>query len=41
MASRLDIRSPIMLTGGVAKNIGVVSALKEKLGDNLIINSYA
>jgi len=41
MASRLDIRSPIILTGGVAKNIGVVSALKEKLGDNLIINSYA
>jgi len=41
MASRLDIRSPIMLTGGVAKNRGVVSALKEKLGDNLIISPYA
>ncbi|GAB6888258.1 BadF/BadG/BcrA/BcrD ATPase family protein [Desulfothermus okinawensis JCM 13304] len=41
MASRLDIRPPIMLTGGVAKNKGLVKELSEKVGQDLIISPYA
>lgn len=32
MARRVGIRTPLMMTGGVAKNIGVVKALEDKLG---------
>ena len=32
MAKRVGIASPIMMTGGVAKNIGVVRALEKKCG---------
>ena len=32
MASRTGLKAPIMMTGGVAKNIGVVRALEKKLG---------
>ena len=32
MASRTGLKAPIMMTGGVAKNIGVVKALEKKLG---------
>jgi len=41
MAKRIGVRPPIMMTGGVAKNIGVVKALEEKLGADLIISEYA
>jgi activator of 2-hydroxyglutaryl-CoA dehydratase len=32
MAGRTGLKAPIMMTGGVAKNIGVVQALEKKLG---------
>jgi (R)-2-hydroxyacyl-CoA dehydratese activating ATPase len=32
MASRTGLKAPIMMTGGVAKNIGVVKALEKKIG---------
>jgi predicted CoA-substrate-specific enzyme activase len=32
MAGRIGLSAPVMMTGGVAKNIGVVSALEDKLG---------
>ncbi len=32
MAARIGLSAPVMMTGGVAKNKGVVSALEKKLG---------
>ena len=32
MANRVGVKPPLMMTGGVAKNIGVVRALEKKLG---------
>ena len=32
MAGRIGLSAPVMMTGGVAKNKGVVSALQDKLG---------
>jgi predicted CoA-substrate-specific enzyme activase len=32
MAGRTGLKAPIMMTGGVAKNIGVVQALEKKIG---------
>jgi (R)-2-hydroxyacyl-CoA dehydratese activating ATPase len=32
LANRVGVRHPIMMTGGVAKNIGIVKALEAKLG---------
>ncbi|MCK9275315.1 MAG: acyl-CoA dehydratase activase [Syntrophales bacterium] len=32
LASRIGVRSPLMMTGGVAKNAGVAAALEKKLG---------
>jgi predicted CoA-substrate-specific enzyme activase len=32
MANRTGLKAPIMMTGGVAKNVGVVKALERKLG---------
>jgi len=32
MAVRVGVRTPLMMTGGVAKNIGVVRALEKRLG---------
>ena len=37
LAKRVGIVSPIMMTGGVAKNVGVVKALEDKLGDKILI----
>ncbi len=41
MAKRIGFRPPAMMTGGVAKNIGVVKALEEKLGADLIVSENA
>jgi len=32
MAGRTGLKAPIMMTGGVAKNVGVVKALEKKIG---------
>ncbi len=37
LAKRISIKEPVMMTGGVAKNSGVVRALGEKLGMELIV----
>ncbi|RJQ78143.1 MAG: 2-hydroxyglutaryl-CoA dehydratase [Desulfobacteraceae bacterium] len=41
MARRIGVRAPVMMTGGVAKNIGVVKALEEKLGTELRVSQQA
>lgn len=38
MANRTGLKAPIMMTGGVAKNIGVVKALEKKLGQPLDVS---
>ncbi|PKL35542.1 MAG: 2-hydroxyglutaryl-CoA dehydratase [Spirochaetae bacterium HGW-Spirochaetae-1] len=41
MAKRVGIRTPVMMTGGVAKNIGVVKALENKLGIDIEVSVNA
>ena len=41
MARRLGLKPPIMMTGGVAKNIGVVKALEEKIGEKVTVSPQA
>lgn len=41
LAARVHGRGPFMMTGGVAKNAGVVKALGEKLGEPLIVSDKA
>ncbi|TFH43696.1 MAG: 2-hydroxyglutaryl-CoA dehydratase [Chrysiogenales bacterium] len=41
MASRVGVREPIMMTGGVAKNIGVVRAMEKKLGMTIEVSDFA
>ena len=38
MAGRTGLKAPIMMTGGVAKNIGVVKALEKKLGQPIEVS---
>ena len=37
MARRLGVRPAVMMTGGVAKNSGVVQALRQELGTDIIV----
>ena len=41
MAGRVGITEPVMMTGGVAKNIGVVRALEKKLGKPIRVSTNA
>jgi predicted CoA-substrate-specific enzyme activase len=41
MASRVGIVEPVMMTGGVAKNIGVVRALERKTGKSIRVLAHA
>jgi len=41
MAKRVGLRAPVMMTGGVAKNKGVVQALEEKLNMSIEVSDYA
>lgn len=41
MANRVGIIPPVVMTGGVAKNIGVVKALEKKLGITVEVSEYA
>ncbi|MFZ1983860.1 MAG: BadF/BadG/BcrA/BcrD ATPase family protein, partial [Desulfatitalea sp.] len=41
MAKRIGVRPPIMMTGGVARNIGVVKALENTLEATLIVSDQA
>lgn len=38
MANRIGIREPVTLSGGVIKNIGVIVAIRNKLGLNIEVN---
>ena len=41
MATRVGVCTPLMMTGGVAKNIGVVKALENKLGIDIEVSENA
>jgi len=41
MASRVGLEKPVMMTGGVAKNVGVIKALEKKIGDRLRVSPKA
>jgi activator of 2-hydroxyglutaryl-CoA dehydratase len=41
MANRVGVKAPVMMTGGVAHNIGVVKALETKLGYPVQVSAYA
>lgn len=41
MGKRIGIAPPIMMTGGVAKNIGVVKALEEKFNTSILVSENA
>ncbi len=41
LAKRVNVAEPIMMTGGVAKNSGVVKAIEDKLGIPMKISEFA
>jgi predicted CoA-substrate-specific enzyme activase len=41
MANRVGLKKPVMMTGGVAKNIGVIKALEKKIGDKIEVSPKA
>jgi predicted CoA-substrate-specific enzyme activase len=41
MLARVGVSEPVMITGGVARNAGVVDALERKLGVKIAVSSYA
>lgn len=41
MANRIGIRSPLMMTGGVSQNVGVVRALEKATGLPIIVSPLA
>lgn len=41
MAKRLGVRPTVMMTGGVAKNAGVVQALQQELGVDIVVPANA
>ncbi len=41
MAGRLGLKSPVMMTGGVAKNVGLVHMLEEKLKMPVEVSEHA
>ena len=41
MANRVRVQAPVMMTGGVAHNIGVVKALEAKLGYPVQVSAFA
>jgi len=41
MAKRVKIVSPVMMTGGVAKNMGLVQALEKRLKRKIMIDESA
>ena len=41
MAKRVGLTEPVMMTGGVAKNIGVVKALESRAGVSIRVSPHA
>ncbi len=41
LARRVGVKEPVMMTGGVAKNVGVVRALEKELGVSIKVSEFA
>ncbi|MBT6748399.1 MAG: 2-hydroxyglutaryl-CoA dehydratase, partial [Desulfobacula sp.] len=41
LANKIKIKKPVMMTGGVAKNKGMVNSLENRLGFKLIVGDLA
>lgn len=41
MANRIGLTAPVMMTGGVARNVGVVRALEKVIGAPIIVSPHA
>lgn len=41
LASKIKIKAPVMMTGGVAKNKGMINALEKRLGLKLIVEELS
>jgi len=41
MANRIGLAAPVMMTGGVARNAGVVQALEKVIGMPVVVSPYA
>jgi predicted CoA-substrate-specific enzyme activase len=41
MAGRIGLKPPVMMTGGVAKNAGVVDAMSRQIGQAIIVTAFA
>jgi len=41
MLARIGVLEPVMITGGVARNAGVVAALETKMGVKIEVSPYA
>jgi len=41
MANRIGLAAPVMMTGGVARNIGVVRALEKAIGMPVVVSAHA
>lgn len=41
MGGRVGLKAPLMMTGGVAKNIGVLAALEKRIGNEMIVSDKA
>jgi predicted CoA-substrate-specific enzyme activase len=41
MANRIGLAAPVMMTGGVARNIGVVRALEKAIGMPVVVSPHA
>ena len=40
LASKIKLQAPVVMTGGVAKNIGMVKALENRLGCNILVGKF-
>lgn len=41
LSNRVGVQAPVMMTGGVAKNVGLVKALENKLNTSIIVSESA
>ena len=40
LATKIQIKEPVVMTGGVAKNIGLVKALENRLGFEILVGEF-
>jgi len=41
MARRVGLTAPVMMTGGVARNVGVVAAMERQIGQPIVVTAFA